>query len=146
MGLLDWLRRKQNGNNTEELVISPEESEFSGLNIKQVLDAHMAWKTRLHDTLAGTSSETIEVAQVAPDNICVLGKWLYSPGGQNFSQLPEYENLRLTHKKFHLVAGEILVAFNDGKIDTAKNLLKQDFRSLSDRIQLDLVRLFATKQ
>jgi hypothetical protein len=146
MGMLDWLRRKQAGDNTAELVLTPEESEFAGLNIKQVLDAHMAWRTRLQNILSGTSDETVEVHQVAPDNLCVLGKWLYSPGGQNFKSLPEFEALRNSHSKFHMVAGEILAAFNSGKTDAANKLLKGDFRSLSDSIQLDLVRLYAAKK
>jgi hypothetical protein len=143
MGLFDWLRRRESGDKAAKLVLSPEESEFAGLNMKQVLDAHLAWRARLENVLTGTAKEVIEVNQIAPDNLCVLGKWLYGPGKQQFGALREYEALRVTHKKFHMTAGQILVDFNAGNLVAANQLLKRDFRALSERVQLDLVRLYS---
>jgi len=143
MALMDWLKKRLAGDEKAELTLSPEESSLSGLNLAQVIDAHMAWKSRLQSTLLGTSTEQLEVAVVARDNLCVLGKWLYGVGKQQFSHLPEYEALRKTHADFHLCAGEVLIEFHNGKIDTATSLLKGKFRNLSDMIQLGLVRLFA---
>jgi hypothetical protein len=103
----------------------------------------MAWKVRLQGTLLGTSNEQLEVAVVAQDNVCALGKWLYTEGKQHYSHLPEYEELRKTHADFHLCAGEVLIEFHNNQIESATQLLRGKFRNLSDVIQLDLVRLFA---
>lgn len=143
MGLFDWLKKRQSGDDGAVLLLDKDEEHLAGLDLKQVIDAHLAWRTRLQDILAGIQNEKVEVHQVAQDTLCVLGKWLYGEGKAQFSNLHEYEDLRLTHRQFHLTAGQILTDHNAGQADTAASLLKGDFRSLSDRIQLDLVRLYA---
>lgn len=146
MGLLDWLKRKQAGDDSAVLTFDKGEDEFAGLNLHQVLDAHMAWRTRLQDVLKGTSTEVLEVRQIAPDNLCVLGKWLYGPGKQQFGELPEYEVLRTIHGQFHHTAGRILADSKKGNQDAAERLLRGEFRTLSDQIQLALVRLWAARK
>lgn len=141
MGLMSWLKERLS-NQESELVVSAEENNLSGLNLKQVIDAHAGWKTRLENTLLGISMEQLEVAVVAQDSVCSLGEWLYGVGKQQFGHLPEYEELRKTHACFHLCAGQVLVEHHNGKIDRATAILKGEFRNLSDLIQLDLVRLF----
>lgn len=144
MALLDWLHKRLAGDEKAELTLSKEEESLSGLNLKEVLDAHMAWRKRLKDALDGLGSETYEVASVAQDNLCVLGKWLYGPGKAHYAHLPEYEVLRRTHADFHLCAGEVLIEHQGGNVDAAANLLKGKFHGISNKIQLDLVRLFTS--
>lgn len=144
MALMDWLKKRLAGDETAEFKISEEDnSALAGLNLSQVIEAHMAWKVRLQGTLLGTSNEQLEVAAVAQDNVCALGKWLYTEGQHHYGRLPEYEELRKTHADFHLCAGQVLIEFHDNKIESATQLLRGKFRNLSDMIQLDLVRLFA---
>lgn len=143
---MDWLKKRLAGDDKAELTFSAEEGSLHGLNLAQVIDAHMAWKNRLQNTLLGTSSEQLEVAVVAQDNLCALGQWLYGVGKQQFCHLSEYEALHKTHADFHLCAGEVLIEFHNGKSDTATSLLKGKFRNQSDLVQLDLVRLFAAAQ
>jgi Chemoreceptor zinc-binding domain len=146
MGLLDWLTKRNRGDTTAVLTFNKDEEELAGLNLKQVLDAHMAWRVRLEAVLNGTSKERLEVAQISPDNLCVLGKWLYGPGKVSLGTTPQYEVLRNTHLTFHQMAGKILADFNRGDKSGAERLLNRDFRRLSDRIQLELVRLYAAKK
>lgn len=146
MGLLDWLKKRNSGDTTAVLTFNKDEEELAGLNLKQVMDAHMAWRVRLEAVLNGTSKERLEYAQIAPDNLCVLGKWLYGPGKTSFGAIPQYEALRTTHQTFHQTAGKILGDFNRGDKAGAAKLLNGDFRKLSDRIQLELVRLYAAKK
>ena len=143
MGLLDWLHKKASGDHSAELTIDKNEQNFSGLNLKQVIDAHMAWRTRLVGILDGSNDERPEISEVAMDNLCILGKWLYGTAKPLYSKLPEYEELRQTHAKFHLCAGEILMEFKRGDQDKAEDILRGEFRTLSDQIQLDLVRLYS---
>ena len=115
MSLFDWLRKKQTGDASSDLVIKPEENEFAGLDLKQVLDAHMAWRKRLERILAGDASEAVEVAQVAPDNLCMLGKWLHGTGKQQFLRFPEYGSLLLTHRPLMTRTYSSTAALSPGK-------------------------------
>ena len=144
MGLLNWLERKLAGDNSAKLTFDKGQEEFAGLNLKQVLDAHLAWNDRLSKYLDGTSQEKLDVHQIAPDNLCILGKWIYGPGGKQFQKHPEFKDLRDTHREFHLTAGQVLVEHSDGDIQAANQLLAGKFRSLSNKIQLNLVRLYAS--
>jgi Chemoreceptor zinc-binding domain len=117
-------------------------AELSGLNLKQVLDAHTAWKERLIKILNGTCDETPDVAVVSQDNQCFLGKWLYSEGKALYGHLPEYESVRKVHAEFHVCAGEVLEQHRLGYDEVADVLLKTKFRSTSNKNQMLLTRLF----
>lgn len=144
MSLFKWLEKKLAGDDSAKLTFENGQEEFAGLNLKQVLDAHLAWNDRLTKYLDGTSDENLDVHQIAPDNLCILGKWIYGPGGKQFEQMAEFKDLRDTHKEFHLTAGKVLMEHNDGNRQTANQLLAGKFRSLSSKIQLNLVRLYAS--
>jgi len=144
MSLKDWLIKKLAGDSSAKLELSAEEETLSGLNLKNVIDAHLAWKVKLNSTLDGTSTEEYEVHTVSQDNLCILGKWLYGPGKKLYSKLPEYEALRKIHAEFHLCAGDILVDHKAGNAESATKKLGSEFKDLSNQIQLDLVRLFTS--
>jgi len=144
MSLKDWLMKKLSGDNSAELTLSPEEESLSGLNLREVIDAHLQWKVKLQSTLDGTSDEQYEVNTVSQDNLCILGKWLYGPGKKLYSKLPEYEALREIHADFHICAGGILADHNNGNANVASNKLGGEFKDLSNQIQLELVRLFTS--
>lgn len=144
MSLKSWLLKKLKGDDSADFELSDEEVSLSGLNLTTVLDAHLQWKTKLEDTLNGSSTETYEVKTVAQDDLCVLGKWLYGPGKALYSKLPEYEALRQIHASFHLCAGDILLDHNNGSIESANSKLKGEFKDLSSQIQMDLVGLFTS--
>ena len=141
MALLKWLDSKLSGKD-EPLEISPNENTLSGLNLKDALDAHNKWKDRLKSELAGETSTPIDVSQVAHDDNCVLGKWLYNSGKDQYSHLSEYEDARKAHAQFHLAAAEVVIENQSGNTVQAKNLLKTKFRSASNSNQLELVKLF----
>lgn len=143
MPLMEWLRKRLAGEETHETHAPVEGEHLSGLDLKQVLDVHMAWKDRLQHKLNGTSLENISIAVVAQDNQCELGKWLHGPGRELYAALPEYDELRKSHADFHLCAGEILLEHDGGNTEKATQILRGRFRDLSNHIQLDLVRLFA---
>lgn len=143
MALMDWLRKKLTHDKIEAIApASGTEEILSGLDVKQVLDAHSAWKNRLQDALDGTSSEELDVSIISQDSFCALGKWIYSAGKDSYSHLPEYESLRSAHAHFHLCAGEVLTEHQDGNLASAAQLLKTKFRTASNKNQLELVRLF----
>ena len=141
-----WISNWLNGDKSEELVISDDESTLSGLNLKEALDAHDAWKTKLRDELAGDSREPLDVSFIASDCNCVLGKWLYSTGKNKYSELPEYHNAVKAHAKFHICAAEVVIEHRSGNTEKAKKLLETNFRAASNDNQLELVRLFSASK
>lgn len=144
MSLKDWLLKKLAGDHSAELELSEEEENLSGLNLKNVIDAHFEWKSRLESTLDGSSSKTYDAADVAKDNLCTLGKWLYGPGKKLYSKLPEYKELLKVHAEFHICASEILIDHDGGDTEQANKKLDREFNDLSGQIQIDLVRLFTS--
>jgi len=140
--LRKWLTSRLKGNSDVELVIGPEEAMLSGLNLKEVLDAHGAWKDKLEAELAGDSDGQIDVKVIASDCQCMLGKWLHSKGKKDYSKLPEYKLALDAHADFHLAAAEVVVQHQSGNTEQARQLLKTKFRFASNENQLELVRLF----
>ena len=140
--LAKWLKSRLKGNSDVELVIDPEEEMLSGLNLKEVLDAHDAWKSKLAAELSGASSEPIDADIIASDCHCVLGKWLHGKGKKDYSKLSEYKMAVDAHAKFHQTAAEVVIQHQSGHTSQAKQLLKTQFRSASNDNQLELVRLF----
>ena len=142
MSIFDWLMRRNKGAATAgDLVIREDEDQLSGLSLREAIDSHMAWRGKLVKVLEGHGPD-LEVHQVARDNLCVVGKWIYKEAKSQYLHLPEYEHLRKSHADFHLAAGNILIHYHQGDLPGAQRLLKTEFRDLSDQIQLDLVRLF----
>lgn len=149
MGLLDWFSRASKNNDDKghaPAEFDKGEEEFHGLNMKTAIDAHVKWKERLVRQLSDSSSEMLEITRVATDSYCELGKWLHDEGKKRFSHTNEYKQLIRSHADFHLFAGEILMDIRSGDKEIAEKKLRTEFRRKSDRVQLDLVRLYATQR
>ncbi len=138
-GLLARIFRKTA--TTPAIGIAGNDELFHGLNMKQAIDAHIAWRKRMVSILDGTDSEIPEVGHVAVDNQCPLGKWLHSHGASLFGQMSEYRELVSYHAKFHVCVGEILIEHKQGNLDVAADKLRKQFSPLSDQVQLGIVRL-----
>jgi Chemoreceptor zinc-binding domain len=142
MGLFDVFR-KAPGSEAEPAAQPAEVAgELSGLNLRQALDAHSAWKERLTKVIEGSSDEKPDIAIVVQDNQCFLGKWLYAEGKRLHGHLPEYESLREAHAEFHVCAGHVLEQHQLGNETFAKVILKSKFRTASNKNQMLLTSLF----
>lgn len=127
-----------NKNNKE-----PESETLFGLNLKDALDVHNTWKTKLEKELSGNKMTPIDATQAAHDHLCGLGKWLYGPGKKLYSNLPEYVVTKKAHAKFHQSAADVINEFQSGNKSKAEALLKNEFRSASNMNRLMLVSLFS---
>ncbi len=145
MSILSWLHRVTAGEeNVGNATFESGEESFHGLNMKEAIDAHIAWKARVEAQLSGTGSETLEIGIVASDDRCELGKWIHNEGKKKYGKLPEFAELRDLHAQFHLNVGSVLLeAHNNGKKAADKMLHSSGFRRGSDMVQLGLVRLYA---
>lgn len=151
MSILSWLKEVTTGDSkagfidTDSMTFAKGEEQFHGLDMKAALDAHTSWVKRLEDRLSGKSSERLDIATVASDCQCTLGKWINSHAKQTFGANGDYEELRRAHVDFHLTAGEILNnVLNRDKEKALKNL--RELRYQSGNVQLSLVRLYSHVQ
>jgi len=151
MGLLAWLRRHDAGqlSTTDSHLtpdIDPEEDLFEGLYLGQAVQGHLAWKKRLKAIVVEGRQDDVDIAQVAPDDLCALGQWLNGPAKARYGKLPHYKQLRKIHAEFHLTAGQVLLNSRNGQQDEAEKMLRGAFSALSDQVQLELVRFYAATQ
>lgn len=143
MGFFDRFSSKSEASKLPVKVVEEEaQGELAGLNLKQVMDAHNAWKGRLQQVLDGTSTEQLDIATVSADCNCFLGKWIYGEGKTLYGRMREYEDVRKAHAEFHVHAGEVLTQHLLGNQEESERILNTKFRSASNRNQLQLVRLF----
>ncbi len=150
MGLFDWFKKQDAATDTargskssaEPLTFAEGEQRLGGLDMKAALDAHAAWKKRLRDVIEG-KVEMPEISKVARDDLCLLGQWLQGEGKRDFGSHPAYQTLLQTHAEFHLCVGETLSAHAAGRHEHVGKG-ERDMRCNSDRVQLDLVRLFVS--
>ena len=102
----------------------------SGLDFDGIIQAHMNWKHKLRNFLAG-EGEALDPEVVSRDDKCALGCWIHGEG-KRYSQDPAYGSLRTSHADFHRCAGEVIRAKLGGDEVGAKRLLLNEFAVLSD--------------
>ncbi|MEW6646306.1 MAG: CZB domain-containing protein [Pseudomonadota bacterium] len=149
MSILSWLRSVTQGSDdvADTIALQPMqfaagEEEFRGLNMKQALDAHIAWTRRVENHLKGSDDSRYEVAEVAADHLCTLGKWIHGPAQREFGPTAEYAELRRVHADFHIAVGAVLNDVDNGTVTDAEQSLKK-VRHKSGEVQLALIRLYA---
>jgi len=145
MGLLDWWKSEKN--QKTEVLGAINQNSIKGLDITGAINAHQAWKERLFKYVSGTSDEKLDHNVICRDNACSLGQWIYGEGQAHFSELNEYHKLKAAHSAFHVAAGDIIEAVNNGATGKAETLLTEGpFSSLSRDVQMMLAKLYAKIQ
>lgn len=151
MGMLDWFRSIVSGEGNRQLpptqpISNPADdrtAELAGLNFKTAIDAHMKWKIRLENYIAGTSDEQLEVDVICRDDQCPLGKWIYDKGGEKFGYSETFFEMKAHHAHFHRCAGAVLATAKKGDTPQAIRLLNTgDYVKASERVKVLLARMF----
>lgn len=159
MGLLNWFKALASGREEVEppppaqpptgsvpapgQVQDPDSGLIAGLDFKGAINAHMAWKVRLEKCMSDNNAEGLKVEVVSRDDQCVLGKWIYGPGGQQFGHMREFQEMKMEHMRFHLAAGDVLACCMAGDKDGAAEKLRSgDYPKASSRVKLHLSRLY----
>jgi Chemoreceptor zinc-binding domain len=143
MGLLDWWK-KEKDQNQQEIIGAINQSSIRGLDIRSAISVHQAWKERLFNYVSGSSSEKLDHNMICRDNACALGKWIYGEGQIFFSELTEYHKLKSAHSAFHISAGDIVQAINEGVRGKAEILLTDGpFSEQSREVQILLAKLYS---
>lgn len=104
------------------------------VEVQNAIRAHGTWKLRLKTAIA-TGSSALEVDDVARDDCCDFGKWLYSNKiSPATKQGMPYQVVKRLHSEFHQCAGSVLKEATIGKRDTATNLLEGPFTDKSNTL------------
>lgn len=93
--------------------------------------AHRSWMTRLRSFLDGKSS--LSEAEVVSHHDCVLGKWYYGAGGENFGDLDAMKRLEDPHARLHALVGEIRQHEQNGERSEAESKMRE-VGEVSDQI------------
>lgn len=101
------------------------------INLYKAIEAHSAWKKRLHDYIEGGSGEDLQPHQVGVDNRCELGKWIHGPGKEHFEEELLFKQLEEEHAKFHYHASKVVEAYQAGDTALAGKLLSESFTEQS---------------
>jgi methyl-accepting chemotaxis protein len=83
-----------------------------GINLDNAIKAHAEWRNKLK--AAGTKHEKIDAETIGSDDCCEMGKWLHRKGGSQFGSRPIFVDLIAGHKTFHVEAGKVARAVNQG--------------------------------
>lgn len=145
VSLFGWLRGAVVGGPESELKFTPEEKAMSEMTLRQALDAHASWKSRVERKLQNPQF-VLHSSAVASDTQCKIGKWLHGPAQKMYAHLPEYHEACRTHAVFHACAADVLSYHEAGNVDAAYTLLRGKFQTTANDSQLELVKLFAAIQ
>jgi len=141
MSVLSWLKDTLAGKDAGELKFDSHEESFEGLNMKEVIIAHLAWKDRLDRLINGVSTEALDAEVIQKDNQCALGKWIYQ-SEDKFRKEKEFIELVETHKEFHKYAAKVVSKYHEGDFKEARNILESDVNIFSNRVQLKIISLY----
>ncbi|MCG7981465.1 MAG: CZB domain-containing protein [Candidatus Thiodiazotropha lotti] len=92
----------------------------SGLDFSAAKSAHLAWKARLRSFLDGLSSLSHKEAVSHHD--CVLGKWYYSDGLDQYGDIPEMRSIEKPHQELHELIKKIIEKKESGQSNEAEAL------------------------
>ncbi|MBK6744680.1 MAG: Tar ligand binding domain-containing protein [Hydrogenophilales bacterium] len=106
---------------------------MAGADFDAMILAHQDWKKKLRVALASEQeARKLQPKDIAKDNVCALGKWIYGPGREH-SAMPEYGQLKEHHGRFHRCAADVARKAQEGDKDGAKALLHDTFTPLSEK-------------
>ncbi len=101
------------------------------LDLSKAKSAHRAWKARLRAFLDG--KEALSLDQAVSHQHCVLGKWYYSEGLQQYGHVHEMKELEEPHAELHKMIKEIISLKQAGDKKAAEAVYS-NVPALSDEI------------
>lgn len=102
--------------------------------IDAAVDAHGLWKMRL-TTAINTGSSEVPPEQIACDDKCAFGKWLYGPtiDAQTKTGKP-YQVIKRLHADFHQSASKIAQMAEDGRKGEAFSMMDSEYAVRTDKL------------
>lgn len=111
------------------------------ISFVEAISAHLAWKTKLVEALAGKAQAAPDAAEIGKDTACALGQWIHGSGQARYGDLPAFDGLRQQHARFHRLAGEVVELTRANKNAEASRLMANEFQQTSHDIVTRLSRM-----
>lgn len=96
-------------------------------SVKEALEIaktdHLCWTWKIINIFQGY--EEIDADNLESHETCRLGKWLQTPQAQILHEFSDFEKLESPHKRLHVLAREIVIAYNNRETDKAKQSFEQ---------------------
>ena len=86
---------------------------------------HLAWKSTFEESVR-RGGNSLEVALVAVDNRCTLGRWLHHQSPQPISNPVALQMLVEVHAEFHRAAANVLALAHAGQTREAVRAMSPD--------------------
>lgn len=104
------------------------------MNFDEAIKAHSDWKLKLTQYVNNPNG-SLKAAEIAPDNLCALGKWIYGEG-QKYANLPEFKELQAIHAEFHKAAADVVRRADSGQKVTEEVVLgaKSKYAEVSGKV------------
>ncbi len=109
------------------------------MNFDDAMLAHMRWKLRLTDFVAGKSPEKLDPKVVCRDDQCDLGTWIHQHHVKSADA--DFAELRREHAAFHLHAGSIVQAVAERRPEQAQQILDGPYTKASTNVILLIKRV-----
>lgn len=91
------------------------------MDLNEAIKAHSEWKMKLRGAIQ--THATMDVATIARDDACVLGKWLHGESRKQYGLLKSYQECVRHHAEFHKQASQVATVINAGKYPQAEAML-----------------------
>ena len=99
--------------------------------IGKAIGAHGVCKMRLR-TAIDTGKADAQAADVAKDNACAFGQWLYGPSlSPSVRASLDYQSVRKLHADFHKCASKVIECVGHGDKDKAHALMEGEYSKVS---------------
>jgi hypothetical protein len=121
--------------------MADEHEHIAGVDFYAAIQAHVMWRVRLEAYVSGKSTEKLNPDVVCRDDRCALGEWIYGAGGKHYGAHPKFPDLKQDHACFHKYAGEVIRAVDAGNETKARELLKGDYATCSQKVKANLAKL-----
>jgi methyl-accepting chemotaxis protein len=92
------------------------------MDLQEAIRAHSEWKTKLRGAI--TAQSTLDVATIARDDCCQLGKWLHGDSKPVYGPLSSHVACLHKHADFHKEAAKVAGAINAKKFTDAEQMLE----------------------
>ena len=91
------------------------------MDLNEAIQEHSNWKMRLRKAIQ--LKETLDVATIARDDCCLLGKWLHGESRGLFGGLGSHKECVKFHAEFHKPAIQLAPTINKQQYPEAEAML-----------------------
>ncbi len=110
------------------------------MDLKQEIKKHLDWIEAVASLLGDSEMSDDEIQKISRYDQCALGQWLSTKASTDFSDMPKLDELNEAHKAFHQLAGNCILALQQGN-EAEMMELQQQFLLMSQKVISSLNQL-----